>query len=144
MHPVSQENRVHCLFYRSSISASAYWAAVAAVPSDLTSADFVKERGYGMSEVKINKIIEDRDYLKAGDIYPRKISDYINSADLFILCWSQNAAGSDYVGLERSQALSIAKNTDPINGTLTIHPISITPRADLPDDMKDHYNFDKI
>lgn len=86
----------------------------------------------------------DRDYLKAGDIYPRKISDYINSADLFILCWSQNAAESDYVGLERSQALSIAKNTDPINGTLTIHPISITPRADLPDDMKDHYNFDKI
>ncbi len=86
----------------------------------------------------------DRDYLKAGDIYPRKISNYINSADLFILCWSQNAAESDYVGLERSQALSIAKNTDPINGTLTIHPISITPRADLPDDMKDHYNFDKI
>lgn len=86
----------------------------------------------------------DRDYLKAGDIYPRKISDYINSADLFILCWSQNAAESDYVGLERSQALSIAKNTDPINGTLTIHPISITPRAKLPDDMKDHYNFDKI
>lgn len=86
----------------------------------------------------------DRDYLKAGDIYPRKISDYINSADLFILCWSQNAAESDYVGLERSQALSIAKNTDPINGTLTIHPISITPRAKLPNDMKDHYNFDKI
>ena len=86
----------------------------------------------------------DRDYLKAGDIYPRKISDYINSADLFILCWSQNAAESDYVGLEISQALSIAKNTDPINGTLTIHPISITPRAKLPDDMKDHYNFDKI
>lgn len=86
----------------------------------------------------------DRDYLKAGDIYPRKISNYINSADLFILCWSQNAAESDYVGLERSQALSIAKNTDPINGTLTIHPISITPRAKLPDDMKDHYNFDKI
>jgi hypothetical protein len=86
----------------------------------------------------------DRDYLNAGDIYPRKIYNYINSADLFVLCWSKNAAKSDYVALERSQALSIAKNTDPKNGTLTIYPISITPRADLPDDMKDQYNFNKI
>lgn len=86
----------------------------------------------------------DRDYLKAGDIYPQKIQDYINSADLFVLCWSRNAAESDYVAKEKAQALSIAKNTNHQDGTLTIHPISIVPRAELPDDMKDNYNFDTI
>lgn len=86
----------------------------------------------------------DRDYLKAGDIYPKKIQDYINSADLFVLCWSRNAAESDYVAKEKAQALSIAKNTNHQDGTLTIHPISIVPRAELPDDMKDNYNFDTI
>lgn len=86
----------------------------------------------------------DRDYLKAGDIYPQKIQDYINSADLFVLCWSKNAAESDYVAKEKAQALSIAKNTNQQDGTLTIHPISIVPRAELPDDMKDNYNFDTI
>lgn len=39
----------------------------------------------------------DRDYLKAGDIYPKKIKDYIDTSDLFILCWSKNAAESEYV-----------------------------------------------
>lgn len=86
----------------------------------------------------------DRDYLKAGDIYPKKIQDYINSADLFVLCWSKHAAESDYVAKEKAQALSIAKNTNQQDGTLTIHPISIVPRAELPDDMKDNYNFDTI
>ena len=86
----------------------------------------------------------DRDYLKAGDIYPKKIQDYIDSADLFVLCWSRNAAESDYVAKEKAQALSIAKNTNQQDGTLTIHPISIVPRAELPDDMKDNYNFENI
>ncbi len=47
----------------------------------------------------------DRHYLKAGDIFPEKIKDYINQADLFILCWSENAARSEYVEKERSQAM---------------------------------------
>ena len=46
----------------------------------------------------------DRSYLKPGDIFPRVIQDYINSADLFILCWSENAAQSEYVKKERIQA----------------------------------------
>lgn len=33
----------------------------------------------------------DRKYLKAGDVFPQVIKEYINSADLFILCWSENA-----------------------------------------------------
>ncbi len=86
----------------------------------------------------------DRDYLKAGDIYPKIIKDYISTSDLFILCWSENAAKSEYVGLEKSQALAIAKNTDEKNGTLTIHPLSIEPRADLPNDMKEIYNFEEL
>lgn len=86
----------------------------------------------------------DRDYLKAGDIYPKKIKDYINTSDLFILCWSENAAKSEYVEKERTQALSLSKNIDEKKGTLTIHPLSIEPRAELPSDMKDDYNFEVI
>lgn len=86
----------------------------------------------------------DRDYLKAGDIYPKKIKDYIDTSDLFILCWSQNAAESEYVEKEKLQALSLSKNIDENNGTLTIHPLSIEPRAELPSDMKDDYNFEVI
>lgn len=87
----------------------------------------------------------DRHYLKAGDVYPLKIREYINSADLFILCWSKNAAESDYVQLERQQALALAfPQTDMEQATLSIHPISIEPHADYPCDMKEVYNFEEI
>jgi hypothetical protein len=88
----------------------------------------------------------DRDYLKAGDIFPQKIEDYINSADLFILCWSENAAKSDYVKKERSQALDRAyPKVKPIEkAPLSIYPLSIEPRAELPEDMKSIYNFEQI
>ena len=88
----------------------------------------------------------DRDYLKAGDIFPQKIEDYINSADLFILCWSNNAAKSDYVEKERYQALDRAyPKVKPIEiAPLSIYPLSIEPRAELPEDMKSIYNFELI
>ena len=87
----------------------------------------------------------DRHYLKAGDVYPQKIKEYINSADLFILCWSKNAAASDYVTLERRQALELAyPQVDMEKATITIHPISIEPHADYPSDMKEVYNFEEI
>lgn len=87
----------------------------------------------------------DRHYLKAGDVYPLKIKEYINSADLFILCWSKNAAESDYVTLERRQALELAyPQVDMEKATITIHPISIEPHADYPSDMKEVYNFEEI
>lgn len=87
----------------------------------------------------------DRHYLKAGDVYPLKIREYINSADLFILCWSKNAVESDYVQLERKQALSLAfPQKDMEQATLSIHPISIEPYADYPSDMKEVYNFEEI
>ena len=88
----------------------------------------------------------DRDYLKAGDIFPQKIEDYINSADLFILCWSNNAAKSDYVQKERNQALDRAyPKVKPLEkAPLSIYPLSIEPRAELPEDMKSVYNFEQI
>lgn len=88
----------------------------------------------------------DRDYLKAGDIFPQKIKDYINSADLFMLFWSKNAAKSDYVRKERDMALERAyPKVKPIEkAPLSICPLSIEPRAELPEDMRDVYNFEQI
>lgn len=87
----------------------------------------------------------DRHYLKAGDVYPVMIRQFIESSDLFILCWSKNAADSDYVNLERHLALSLAYPQVPIEkATITIHPISIEPLADFPDDMNAVYNFQTV
>ena len=88
----------------------------------------------------------DRDYLKAGDIFPLEIEKYINSADLFILCWSKNAAKSDYVQKERNLALDRAypKVKPYERAPLSICPLSIEPRAEIPEDMKSVYNFEQI
>lgn len=85
----------------------------------------------------------DRDYLKPGDIFPLKIKEYIDSADLFILCWSANAAQSEYVDLERKQALERAyPKVKPFEkAPLSVYPMSIEPQAELPADMRNTYNF---
>ena len=88
----------------------------------------------------------DRKYLKAGDVFPQVIQDYINSADLFILCWSENASKSEYVQKERLQALERAfPQVRPEQAAkLRIYPMSIEPHADLPGDMKNYYHFGEI
>ena len=88
----------------------------------------------------------DRKYLKAGDVFPQVIQDYINSADLFILCWSENASKSEYVQKERLQALERAfPQVRPEQAAkLRIYPMSIEPRAELPGDMKNYYHFGEI
>lgn len=87
----------------------------------------------------------DRHYLKSGDVYPLKIQQYIDSADLFILCWSKNAAESDYVTLERNRAMSHAYPQVTMDkASITIHPISIEPRAAFPQDMDSIYNFEEV
>lgn len=88
----------------------------------------------------------DRKYLKAGDVFPQVIQDYINSADLFILCWSGNAAKSEYVKKERIQALGRAfpQIRPEQEAKLRIYPLSIEPHAELPNDMKDNYHFEVI
>lgn len=88
----------------------------------------------------------DRKYLKAGDVFPQVIQDYINSADLFILCWSENASKSEYVDKERRQALERAfpQVKPEQDAKLRIYPMSIEPRAELPSDMKENYHFGEI
>ena len=88
----------------------------------------------------------DRHYLKSGDVYPEEIRNFINTSDLFILCWSANASKSEYVRKELSQALNLAypKVQPREKARLAIRPISIDPRADPPDEMKDIYNFEEI
>ena len=88
----------------------------------------------------------DRKYLKVGDVFPQVIQDYINSADLFILCWSENASKSEYVQKERLQALERAfPQVQPEqDAKLRIYPMSIEPRAELPNDMKDYYHFGEM
>jgi hypothetical protein len=88
----------------------------------------------------------DRHYLKPGDIFPVKIQEFIDKADLFILCWSKNAANSDYVQMERHRAMERAyPKVKPFEkAPLHIYPISIEPRAELPNDMRETYNFEII
>jgi serine/threonine protein kinase len=88
----------------------------------------------------------DRKYLKAGDVFPQVIREYINSADLFILCWSENASKSEYVQKERLQALERAfPQVQPEKAAkLRIYPICIEPRVELPGDMKNYYHFGEI
>ena len=88
----------------------------------------------------------DRKYLKAGDVFPQVIQDYINSADLFILCWSENASRSEYVKKERLQALERAfpQVKPEQEAKLRIYPMSIEPRAELPIDMKENYHFGEM
>lgn len=51
----------------------------------------------------------------------------INSADLFILCWSENASKSEYVQKERLQALERAfpQVRPEKDAKLRIYPMSI-------------------
>lgn len=83
----------------------------------------------------------DRHTLKAGDIFKDKILNYIDNADLFILCWSKNAAESEWVQIEREHALSLIQEG---NKKLSVYPLSIRPEAPLPDDMSDTYNFGEL
>ncbi len=88
----------------------------------------------------------DRDSLEPGEVFPLKIQEFIDTADLFILCWSKNAAKSDYVDLERKRALKRAfPQVKPLEkAPLHIYPLNIKPRTNLPDDMKDNYHFGEI
>ena len=80
----------------------------------------------------------DRHSLQAGDIFKDKILQYIDNADLFVLCWSKNAAESEWVQIERKHALELI---DRGNHQLAIYPLSMPPEAPLPADMSDKYNF---
>lgn len=80
----------------------------------------------------------DRHTLQAGDLFKEKILQYIDNADLFVLCWSKNAAESEWVQIERKYALELIERG---NHQLTIYPLSMPPEAPLPADMSYKYNF---
>ena len=89
----------------------------------------------------------DHYYLKGGDVFPEVISDFItNKADLFILCWSKNASSSEYVNKERKLALALAypQIQPKEKARLSIYPINMPPKTELPEDMKGIYNFEEI
>lgn len=91
-------------------------------------------------------IFFDKHRLKAGYIYSEEISRFIQTADTFVLCWSENAAESDYVEKERKEALSLAyPQTKPREqASLRIHPYNIEPHATPPADMIEHYHFEEL
>lgn len=87
----------------------------------------------------------DKETLKSGDVYDEQIMEYIDSADLFILCWSKHAAESEYVTKERHRAMQHAyPQISRDKATLKICPICIPPQAELPEDMIKIYNFSKL
>lgn len=80
----------------------------------------------------------DRHTLLAGDIFKEKILNYIDNADLFVLCWSKNAAKSKWVQIEREYALRLIQER---KAKLSIYPLRLKPEAPLPIDMSEKYNF---
>lgn len=88
----------------------------------------------------------DKHRLKAGYIYSEEISRFIQTADTFVLCWSENAAESDYVEKERKEALSLAypQIKPREQASLRIHPYNIEPHATPPADMIEHYHFEEL
>lgn len=88
----------------------------------------------------------DKHRLKAGYIYSEEISKFIQTADTFVLCWSENAAKSDYVEKERQEALALAypQSKPRERARLRIHPYNIEPHAVPPADMIEHYHFEEL
>ena len=84
----------------------------------------------------------DSHYLVPSDVYEEKIFDYIDNADLFVLCWSKNAADSEYVSREVERALQHAyPQVCKENATIKIYPLNIEPYADLPDNILKVYHY---
>lgn len=102
-------------------------------------ADYTQVRGIAEGcKMNGSDYFFDRHTLQAGDIFKDKILQYIDNADLFVLCWSKNAAESEWVQIERKHALELIERG---NHKLAIYPLSMPPEAPLPADMSDKYNF---
>lgn len=80
----------------------------------------------------------DRHTLQGGDIFHSIIEKWIESSDVFVLCWSKNAEESEEVKKEIEIALRVVERE---NSILHIYPLSIKPETRLPINMKDVYNF---
>ena len=84
----------------------------------------------------------DRHSLETGDLFNDEIIRNIEDSDLFLLLWSQNTVSSEYVKKEYTHALQFARpQKSQEDATITIKPYLIEPYADLPDQIKEHYEF---
>lgn len=85
------------------------------------------------------KVFFDRDYLKPGDIFPLEIENFINTADIFVLCWSKNAAESEYVNKEIALALQRAYPNKPLEEALRFCPYNLEPKAEIPSNLSNYH-----
>lgn len=83
----------------------------------------------------------DEHSLRTGDNYPKVIDEYISSCDVFVLCWSENAKSSDWVRRECNIAL---QRYDRDADKIMIYPISILPKAELPNIFREKIHIGKI
>ena len=110
--------------------------------NDLKSAEKIAKLYEGMDV----DVFFDKHRLKSGYIYSEEIFNFIRKADTFVLCWSENAAQSEYVQKERQAALELAyPNCRPReDAQISIKPYNIQPYATPPTDMIEHYHFEKL
>lgn len=81
----------------------------------------------------------DRHTLSPGEIFEKRIYEYIDHCDLFILCWSKNAEKSEWVKKERVRAFYRAIDIPP---KLKLYPINIPPYALPPSDLAKTIHFE--
>ena len=87
----------------------------------------------------------DRHNLKSGAVFEEEIFKFIDSADKFILFWSQNAQKSEFVQKEYQYACKYAyPQIAKEKATITFRPLIIKPYAMPPDDIVNIYNFERI
>lgn len=110
--------------------------------NDLKSAEKIAKLYEGMDV----DVFFDKHRLKSGYIYSDEIFNFIRTADTFVLCWSENAAQSEYVEKERKAALELAyPNFRPReDAQISIKPFNIQPYATPPNDMIEHYHFEEL
>lgn len=110
--------------------------------NDLKAAEKIAKLYEGMDV----DVFFDKHRLKSGYIYSEEIFNFINKADTFVLCWSENAAQSEYVEKERKAALELAyPNLKPRDiAQISIKPYNIQPYATPPKDMIEHYHFEEL
>lgn len=76
------------------------------------------------------KYLRDRNCLRSGDHWQEKLYEHIESADIFQLFWSPNAAVTEYVKREWQHALKIAEaGKRNLLGELTGTGVSLTPNS---------------
>jgi hypothetical protein len=83
----------------------------------------------------------DRASLKSGEIWSPRLRKEIDRADLFHLCWSKAAAGSEWVEKETEHALERNKRSKGKNPDITVQMLDGPPWAPHPRQL-DAINFD--